>query len=68
MLTLGERVRDDVLQRLQGGVSLERLGDVLGALSTDGIGPHTARERQKERNRRREKKNNKKWKNLLKMD
>ena len=48
MLTLGEMVCGDLLEGLQGGVRLQRLGDVLGALSTDAVGPDTASESQKD--------------------
>ena len=47
-LTLGEMVCGDLPEGLQGGVRLQRLGDVLGALSTDAVVPDTASESQKD--------------------
>ena len=38
----------DLPEGLQGGVRLQRLGDVLGALSTDAVVPDTASESQKD--------------------
>ena len=48
VLTLGEIVCGDLQQLLQGGVGLQRLGDVPGALSTDAVVPDTASESQKD--------------------
>ena len=42
------RMRGSVLERLQGGVGLQRLRNMLGALSTDPVGPDTASESQKD--------------------
>ena len=44
VLTVGKRVRGDVLERSEGGVGLQRLRDVLGALSTDAVDLETASE------------------------
>ena len=48
VLTVGKRACGNVQQRPQGGVGLERLGDVLGALRTDAVAIETASESREE--------------------
>ena len=48
VLTVGQRVCGNVLERSEGGVGLECLRDVLGALITDAVVPQTASESQKD--------------------
>ena len=47
-LTVGEMMCGDLPEDLQGGVGLQRLRDVLGALITDAVAPQTASESQKD--------------------
>ena len=41
---IGETMRGGVLEGMEGGVGLQRLGDVLGALRTDTVAVETASE------------------------